>query len=93
MSWGKNRVIGEPLATVLSVLFVCLLGYILLSHFFLEQCTDEEYRLCSVVIDGETFSNVGIRAKGNTSLIQVASYGNDRYSLKIELSLRRTRTD
>ncbi|MGN0424121.1 MAG: CotH kinase family protein [Acetatifactor sp.] len=51
---------------------------------FLEQCTDEEYRLCSVVIDGEIFSNVGIRAKGNTSLTQVASYGNDRYSLKIE---------
>ena len=51
---------------------------------FLAQCTDEEYVLCSVVIDGENCSNVAIRAKGNTSLSQVASYGNDRYSFKIE---------
>ena len=51
---------------------------------FLETCTSEEYALCTVVIDQETYSNVAIRAKGNTSLTQVASYGNDRYSFKIE---------
>ena len=51
---------------------------------FLEGCTDEEYELCSVVIDNESYNNVAIRAKGNTSLTQVASYGNDRYSFKIE---------
>lgn len=51
---------------------------------FLEGCTDEEYVLCSLTIDGETYANVAIRAKGNTSLIQVASYGNDRYSFKVE---------
>lgn len=51
---------------------------------FLETCTDEEYTLCSVVIDGEAYKNVAIRAKGNTSLTQVASYGNNRYSFKIE---------
>lgn len=51
---------------------------------FLETCTNEEYSLCSVVIDGEAYKNVAIRAKGNTSLTQVASYGNDRYSFKIE---------
>lgn len=51
---------------------------------FLERCTDEEYAACSVVIDGEAYQNVAIRAKGNTSLTQVASYGNDRYSFKIE---------
>lgn len=51
---------------------------------FLETCTNEEYSLCSVVIDNEAYKNVGIRAKGNTSLTQVASYGNDRYSFKIE---------
>ncbi len=50
---------------------------------FLDSCMDEEYALCSLVIDGETYSNVAIRAKGNTSLTQVASYGNDRYSFKI----------
>ncbi|MCI6496452.1 MAG: CotH kinase family protein [Anaeromassilibacillus sp.] len=51
---------------------------------FIETCTNEEYSLCSVVIDGEIYKNVAIRAKGNTSLTQVASYGNDRYSFKIE---------
>lgn len=51
---------------------------------FLDTCTNEEYTLCSVVIDGEAYKNVAIRAKGNTSLTQVASYGNDRYSFKIE---------
>lgn len=51
---------------------------------FLEDCTDEEYVLCDVVIDGESCRNVAIRAKGNTSLTQVAAYGNDRYSFKIE---------
>ncbi len=51
---------------------------------FLETCTDEEYASCAVVIDGEAYKNVAIRAKGNTSLSQVASYGNDRYSFKIE---------
>ena len=51
---------------------------------FLEGCTSEEYSLCSVVIDKEAYKNVGIRAKGNTSLTQVESYGNGRYSFKIE---------
>ena len=51
---------------------------------FLAQCTDEEYAACTVIIDGESFRNVGIRAKGNTSLSSVAAYGNNRYSFKIE---------
>lgn len=51
---------------------------------FLDTCMSEEYTLCSVVIDNEACKNVGIRAKGNTSLTQVESYGNDRYSFKIE---------
>ena len=51
---------------------------------FLAHCTDEEYRACTVIIDGDTYNNVAIRAKGNTSLSQVAAYGNDRYSFKIE---------
>ena len=51
---------------------------------FLETCTNEEYSVCSVIIDGEAYKNVGIRAKGNTSLSSVASYGNNRYSFKIE---------
>ena len=51
---------------------------------FIEQCTDEEYATCTIVIDGEKYGNVAIRAKGNTSLSSVAAYGNDRYSFKIE---------
>ena len=51
---------------------------------FLETCTNEEYTTCSVIIDNEAFKNVGLRAKGNTSLTNVKNYGNNRYSLKIE---------
>ncbi len=51
---------------------------------FIEDCTSEEYYDCDIEIDGEAYSNVAIRGKGNTSLSQVASYGNDRYSFKIE---------
>ncbi len=51
---------------------------------FLDTCTNEEYVVCTVSIDNNTYKNVAIRAKGNTSLTQVQSYGNDRYSFKIE---------
>ncbi len=51
---------------------------------FLQDCKNEEYYSCAVVIDNETYKNVAIRAKGNTSLTQVESYGNNRYSFKIE---------
>lgn len=51
---------------------------------FLETCENEAYALCSVTIDGETLSDIGIRAKGNTSLSSVKQYGNDRYSFKLE---------
>lgn len=51
---------------------------------FTANCTSEEYYNCTVVIDNEAYKNVAIRGKGNTSLTQVASYGNNRYSFKIE---------
>lgn len=51
---------------------------------FIAGCEDEEYAACAVVIDGESYRNVGIRAKGNTSLSTVSSMGSDRYSFKIE---------
>lgn len=51
---------------------------------FIENSTDEEYVSCTVLIDGEKYSNVAIRAKGNTSLSSVQQYGNERYSLKLE---------
>ena len=51
---------------------------------FIDTCENEEYAVCTILIDGEKFSNVAIRAKGNTSLSSVAQYGNDRYSFKVE---------
>ena len=51
---------------------------------FIANCKSEEYYLCDVTIDGETIQNAAIRGKGNTSLTQVDSYENDRYSFKLE---------
>ena len=51
---------------------------------FISACENEEYAACAVVIDGETCRNVGIRAKGNTSLTAVSSLGSERYSFKLE---------
>lgn len=51
---------------------------------FLAGCEDEEYAACAVLIDNELYKNIGLRAKGNTSLSQVAAYGNGRYSFKLE---------
>lgn len=51
---------------------------------FLEKAPEEEYAACTLVIDGEKFSNVAIRAKGNNSRTLTEKYGHDRYSLKIE---------
>ena len=51
---------------------------------FIATCENEEYAPCDVVIDGESVKNVGIRAKGNTSLSQVSAMNSSRYSFKIE---------
>ena len=51
---------------------------------FIETCENEEYAVAAVVIDGESYKNVGIRAKGNTSLSMVSAMNSDRYSFKIE---------
>ena len=51
---------------------------------FLQTCTDEQYVTCTLVIDNESYKNVALRAKGNTSLSSVKNYGNDRYSFKVE---------
>lgn len=51
---------------------------------FIASCEDEQYIACDVVIDGTTYRNVGIRAKGNTSLSNVSALGSSRYSFKIE---------
>ncbi len=51
---------------------------------FLDTAESEVYTACAVIIDGEACRNVGLRAKGNTSLSQVARTGTDRYSFKVE---------
>ena len=51
---------------------------------FVSTATSEEYSSCHLVIDGESYKNVAIRGKGNTSLSSVQAYGNNRYSLKVE---------
>lgn len=50
----------------------------------LANATDEEYYSAAVVINNEKYANVGIRAKGNTSLSQVAASDSDRFSFKIK---------
>ena len=51
---------------------------------FLKNAEAEEYISCTLVIDGEKFSNVGLRTKGNNSLRLTTEYGLERYSLKVE---------
>ncbi len=51
---------------------------------FLDTAMDETYHPATVVIDGERFSNIGLRTKGNNSLRISNKYGSDRYSLKLE---------
>lgn len=50
----------------------------------LENALEKEYISCSVVIDGESLKNVGIRTKGNSTLSTIANSESDRYSFKIE---------
>ncbi|MDU6340969.1 MAG: CotH kinase family protein [Clostridium sp.] len=50
-----------------------------------ENATAEEYYEANVTINGETFYSVGVRAKGNSSLSNIAKDDTtDRYSLKIK---------
>ena len=51
---------------------------------FIASASEETYSPCMITIDGETFNNVGIRAKGNNSLNLTEEYGLARYSLKVE---------
>ena len=51
---------------------------------FIANAASEEYYAANIAIDGETYKNVGIRAKGNTSLSAVAALDSERYSFKIE---------
>ncbi|AGL00520.1 CotH kinase family protein [Desulfoscipio gibsoniae] len=53
--------------------------------WLIENATREEYRGADITVNGETFYNVGIRPKGNSSLRTVAGDDTtDRFSFKLE---------
>lgn len=52
----------------------------------LDNPTAEEYVEATVTINGETYDNVGVRAKGNSSLSSVANSDSERYSLKVDFA-------
>ncbi|AFS79496.1 putative inner spore coat protein H [Gottschalkia acidurici 9a] len=45
----------------------------------------EEIKVANVNYNGYEFNNIGVRTKGNSSLMQVAAQDSDRYSFKINL--------
>ena len=51
---------------------------------FKENATNEEYIKVAVVVDDKAMREVGMRAKGNSTLTQVAQEGSDRFSLKLK---------
>jgi len=51
----------------------------------LDNALSEQFIMVDVVVNGRRFNNVGIRPKGNSSLMQVASSGSDRYSFRLQL--------
>ncbi len=53
----------------------------------LDDPTAKEYIAADLTINGETFSSVGLRTKGNSSLTQVAQMNDsDRYSLNFKFN-------
>ncbi|MGN1144215.1 MAG: CotH kinase family protein, partial [Anaerovoracaceae bacterium] len=50
----------------------------------LDNAISEEFYPCDVTVNGTLYENVGIRAKGNTSLSMVVSSDSDRYSFKLK---------
>ncbi|WP_346898896.1 CotH kinase family protein [Clostridium sp. UBA7503] len=50
-----------------------------------DNAMKEEYYSANITINGETYYNVGLRAKGNTTLSQIANDDTtDRYSFKVK---------
>lgn len=52
----------------------------------LDDPTAEEYVEATVTVNGEAYDNVGVRAKGNSSLSSVANSDSERYSLKVDFA-------
>ncbi|WNY22831.1 hypothetical protein MmiHf6_01160 [Methanimicrococcus hongohii] len=52
--------------------------------YLLSNPKEESYHVCNVTINGEKFHAVGIRVKGQSSLLSVAASNSDRYSFKFK---------
>ncbi|MDV4150550.1 CotH kinase family protein [Clostridium sp. AL.422] len=53
--------------------------------YLLENASDEEYITANITVNGTKYYNVGIRAKGNSSLAMIAGDNTtDRYSFKVK---------
>ncbi|MEK6264864.1 MAG: spore coat protein CotH, partial [Clostridium sp.] len=52
----------------------------------LTNATEEEIVMADITYNGYTFSDIGIRPKGNSSLRDVAQSDSDRYSFKIDFN-------
>lgn len=52
--------------------------------YLTDHATEEQYVICDAVIDGETFTDIAIRPKGNSSLSAIKAQDSDRFSFKIE---------
>ena len=52
---------------------------------YLAHSQEEEYYPCDIVIDGESFANVGIRTKGHSSNQFVYQARKDKYSFRIKM--------
>ena len=54
-------------------------------NYLLENAIAEEYVTANITVNGTKYYNVGIRAKGNSSLSMIASDNTtDRYSFKVK---------
>ncbi|MCG8549551.1 MAG: CotH kinase family protein, partial [Desulfobacterales bacterium] len=54
-------------------------------NYMLDNAMAEEIVMADITYNGYSFSNVGIRPKGNSSLSSVAKSESDRYSFKVDL--------
>lgn len=51
-----------------------------------DNAANEEYVMCNVVYNGQHIKNVGIRPKGNSSLISIVISDSNRYSFKLDFN-------
>ncbi len=87
---GKSHSSVSPLDTVIFPHDKVIEVYIQIDEAELQKMFDqarqEQYVMCNVVYNGYMIKNVGIRPKGNSSLMHVASSSSNRYSFKLDFN-------